>query len=388
MTRATDRRDDGGKRRRRRKQLTLGTPDEHLQRATFAPAETRPYRLLDPQGVLLTGERPPMSVELARKALWWMILSRRLDEWGTKLQRMGRIGLYGPLHGQEASTVGTASVLDPGVDWLVPAYREQAAWLLYGLPLETLMAIYMGRLEAGKIPPALKMLPRQQSVAAQLPQAVGLAWAQMLRKTGAIVMVYCGDGATSEGDFHEACNLAGILKAPIVFVVQNNAWALSTPFAKQTASLALASRAPGYGFVGYQVDGNDLFAVNKVARVAADRARSGEGPSLIENVTYRVGFHNTSDNPDLYRSRAEVEDAVQLDPILRVERYLTANGGWTEKESAETRSRADEAIKAAIKVAGEQRVSEWADIFEHVYAEAPVGLARQRAALQSEVMGG
>jgi pyruvate dehydrogenase E1 component alpha subunit len=343
--------------------------------------------LLDSQGVLLTDERPPMSDELVREALWWMILSRRLDVWGTRLQRMGRIGLYGPLHGQEASTVGTASVLDHGVDWLVPAYREQAAWLLHGLPLEALMSIYMGRLEAGKIPDRLKMLPRQQSVAAQLPHAVGLAWAQLLRKTGAIVMVYCGDGATSEGDFHEACNLAGILKAPVVFVVQNNAWALSTPFAKQTASRALAARAPGYGFVGYQVDGNDLFAVNKVARLAAGRARSGEGPTLIENVTYRVGFHNTSDNPDLYRSRAEVEDAVQLDPILRIERYLSAKGAWTEKEATETRSRADEAIKAAINVAGDQRASEWTDVFEHAYGEVPVRLARQRAALQSEVMG-
>jgi TPP-dependent pyruvate/acetoin dehydrogenase alpha subunit len=363
----------------------VSPPDKLLQRATFAPTQTRPYRLLDPQGVLLSGERPPMSVELAREALWWMILSRRLDEWGTRLQRMGRIGLYGPLHGQEASTVGTASVLDHGIDWLVPAYREQAAWLLHGLPLETLMAIYMGRLEAGKIPDTLKMLLRQQSVAAQLPHAVGLAWAQLLRKTGAIVMVYCGEGATSEGDFHEACNLAGVLRAPIIFVVQNNAWALSTPFAKQTASQALAARAPGYGFVGYQVDGNDLFAVNKVARMAAVRARSGEGPTLIENVTYRVGFHNTSDNPDLYRSRAEVEDAVQFDPILRVERYLSAKGAWTAKDAAETRARADEAIKAAIKVAGEQRTSEWSDVFDHAYAELPVRLARQRAALQSEV---
>ena len=137
--------------------------------------------------------------------------------------------------------MGSASALDHDRDWLVPAYREQGAWLLHGLPLETLLAIYMGKLDDGRIPPDLNMLPRQQSVAAQLPHAVGLAWAQTLRKTGGIVMVYCGDGASSEGDFHEACNLAGVLRAPVVFVVQNNAWAISTPTSRQTAASSIAA---------------------------------------------------------------------------------------------------------------------------------------------------
>jgi pyruvate dehydrogenase E1 component alpha subunit len=250
------------------------------------------------------------------------------------------------------------------------------------------MAIYMGRLEAGKIPDDLNMLVRQLSVAAQLPHAVGLAWAQSLRRTGAIVMVYCGEGASSEGDFHEACNLAGVLRAPVIFVVQNNAWAISTPLAKQTAARSLAARAPGYGFVGYVVDGNDLFAVNEVARVAAERARSGQGPTLIENVTYRVGFHNTSDNPNLYRDAAEVEAAMRLDPIARVERYLSTKGAWSEPEAAETRTRADQEIRTAIKSASEHALNDWTAVFAHSYAEAPPRLLKQRAKLESEVAPG
>ncbi len=357
-----------------------------LTGATFAPDDVAPYRILSPEGVVASGEDVPMSLAELREALWWMILSRRLDDFGTKLQRMGRIGLYGPLHGQEASTVGTASVLDPGTDWLVPAYREQAAWLRHGLPLATLMAVYLGRLEAAKIPEDVNMLPRQQSVAAQLPHAVGLGWAQALRGTGAIVMVYCGEGASSEGDFHEACNLAGVLRAPVVFVVQNNGWAISTPAVKQTAARSIAARAPGYGFTGYRVDGNDLFAVNRVARLAAARARTGQGPTLIENVTYRIGFHNTSDNPSLYRDPAEVEAADRLDPIARVERYMrSVDAAWSDGEAQAVRERADDMIKVAIRSASAHPANEWTAVFEHTYSELPARLDFQRSALAAEV---
>jgi pyruvate dehydrogenase E1 component alpha subunit len=361
---------------------------EGLAASTFAPSAVEPYQILDPNGKMASGRRPSMSDDAVVTALRWMILTRELDTWGTKLQRMGRIGLYGPLHGQEASVVGSASALDHQHDWLVPAYREQGAWLLHGLPLETLLAIYMGKLDGGRIPPDLNMLPRQQSVAAQLPHAVGLAWAQTLRKTGAVVMVYCGDGASSEGDFHEACNLAGVLRAPVVFVVQNNAWAISTPTSRQTAASSIAARAPGYGFIGYRVDGNDLFAVHEVSKMAVARARSGEGPTLIENVTYRMGFHNTTDNPNLYRDSAATEAAAQLDPIARIERYLESTGSWNQDRAANLRTEVNSQIAAAIGIASQYRSSEPGDIFEHVYSRPPDRLQRQRAQLEEQTRVG
>ena len=175
--------------------------------------------------------KPAQVVE----ALRLMMLSRALDDLCTKLQRMQRIGLYAPVHGQEAAVVGTALALDPRRDWMVPASREQPAMLQHGLPLEKLFASYMGRLDAAAIPEEVKLLPRQQSIGTQLPHAAGLAWAVNLRREQAAVMVYCGDGASSEGDFHEACNLAGVMKLPLIIVLINNSYAISTPIRLQTA---------------------------------------------------------------------------------------------------------------------------------------------------------
>jgi TPP-dependent pyruvate/acetoin dehydrogenase alpha subunit len=294
-----------------------------------------------------------------------------------RLQRMGRLGTYGPVHGQEASVVGSSLALDPALDWLAPAYREQPAMLHHGMPLEKLLAVYMGKLTAGRIPDDVRMLPRNQSVAAQLPHAVGLAWAQKLRHTGAAVMTFLGEGASSEGDFHESCNLAGVLRAPIVFVIQNNSWAISTPSSMQTAG-ALWARGAGYGFPGYVVDGNDLFAVYETAREAVRRARAGAGPTLMENRTYRMGIHNTTDNPKAYREAAEVEAAAGVDPIRRVQVYLAARGRW----SVDVEHVWAEEIKSEIRGAMEQAATYPApkpeDVFDHVYANAPERVTRQR----------
>jgi len=250
-----------------------------LPAALSLPPET--VQILKSDGTLKRGSRAPLSDDETLAALRLMMLSRAIDEWAVKLQRLGRLGTYGPVHGQEASVVGSSWALDPKLDWLVPAYREQPAMLHHGMPLEKLLAVYMGKLTAGRIPEDVNMLPRNQSVAAQLPHAVGLAWAQKLRHTGAAVMTYCGEGASSEGDFHESCNLAGVLRAPVVFVIQNNSWAISTPSEQQTAG-ALWARGAGYGFPGFVVDGNDLFAVYATAHDAVTRARAGDGPTLIE----------------------------------------------------------------------------------------------------------
>lgn len=321
-----------------------------------------------------------MSDDETLAALRLMMLSRAVDQWAVRLQRMGRLGTYGPVHGQEASVVGSSWALDPQLDWLAPAYREQPAMLHHGMPLERLLAVYMGKLTAGRIPDDVRMLPRNQSVGAQLPHAVGLAWAQKLRHTGAAVMVFLGEGASSEGDFHESCNLAGVLKAPIVFVIQNNSWAISTPSSLQTAG-ALWARGAGYGFPGHVVDGNDLFAVYVTAREAVLRARAGEGPTLMENRTYRMGIHNTTDNPKAYREAAEVEAAAAVDPIRRVQQYLSARGRWNEEVEQQWAKELEADIRGAIERAATYPAPRPEDVFDHVYGNPPPRVTRQRQEL-------
>jgi len=349
-----------------------------LPAALALPAEA--VRILQPDGQLRRGHSAPMSDEETAAALRLMMLSRAVDEWAVKLQRMGRLGTYGPVHGQEASVVGSSWALDTRVDWLAPAYREQPAMLRHGMPLEKLLAVYMGKLTAGRIPDDVRMLPRNQSVGAQLPHAVGLAWAQKLRRTGAAVMVFLGEGASSEGDFHESCNLAGVLNAPIVFVIQNNSWAISTPSSMQTAG-ALWTRGAGYGFPGFVVDGNDLFAVYETARAAVRRARAGEGPTLMENRTYRMGMHNTTDNPKAYRDPTEVEAATAVDPIRRVQLYLEARGAWSVDIERAWTEQIEAEIRAAMERAATYPAPKPDDVFDHIYANPPARVAGQRRQL-------
>ena len=226
-----------------------------------------------------------------------MLLSRAVDDRLIKLQRMGRVGVYGPVHGQEAAVIGSAMALDPNRDWIVPASREHPAMLRHGLPLKNMFATYMGNFDAAAVPEGVRLLPREQPIGAQLPHATGLAWALKLRRTGGVVAVYFGEGASSEGDFHEASNLAGVMRVPLVMLLINNHYAISTPLHRQTAAANLAARADGYGFPGFVVDGNDLLAVYSTTVDAVNRALAGDGPTLIECRTYRMGFHNTSDNP-------------------------------------------------------------------------------------------
>src|SRR5438132_11852260 len=255
-------------RRRGRREMKVTTPQA-------APSELEAMRVLDEDGELGDGVEAPLDESAVLGALRLMMLSRALDERAVKLNRLGRIGVYGPVQGQEACVVGTCMALDLSCDWLVPSYREQPAMLRQGLPLQNLFATHMGKVNAARIPDGVRMLPRQQSVGAHLPHAVGIAWGLQLQDEDAVVMTYLGEGASSEGDFHEACNLAGVVTAPVIFVIQNNGWAISTPAKRQTAATALASRAQGYGFPGVLVDGNDLFAVYAAAREAVDRARAG-----------------------------------------------------------------------------------------------------------------
>ena len=332
--------------------------------------------ILDSDGNLDTSLEPEVSPADLKRLYRGMLLGRRLDERMIRLQRQGRIGTFAPIKGQEASQVGAAFTLRPN-DWMVPSFRETAAMLWRGWPIEKLLLLFAGYLEGGQPAPGQHDLPIAIPVATQLPHAVGLAYAAQYRGDDAVVMAFCGDGATSEGDFHEALNFAGVWHVPVVFVVQNNQWAISVPLKKQTHSRTIAQKALAYGLPGLQVDGNDVLAVYVACREAAERARAGDGPTLIECVTYRLGVHTTADDPTKYRSAEEVEAWERKDPLTRFGTYLQKKNlledGVVESVDAE--------IAAAIQRFEAFGAAEPLTMFEHAYGQRPPHLEAQRRQL-------
>ncbi len=321
-----------------------------------------------------------LDLERTVEGLRWMMLSRAFDARATVLQRQGRIGIFSPVKGQEASVVGSALALDPATDWLAPSYRELPALLRQGHALDRIVAGYMGKVSAARIPDDVHVLPNQVALATQLQHAVGLAWGLRLQRRPGVVMAYCGEGAASEGDFHEACNMAGVRRAPIVFVLMNNQWAISTSREVQSAG-EFHRRAEGYGFPGVAVDGNDLLAVYEVAAAAVERARRGDGPTLIDCLTYRLGFHNTTDNPSAYVPEGWLERAEREDPIQRVQVYLAGRGLWDDAARAAMEGEIAEELDAAVASAAAQPAARPGDVFENVFADPPWRVRRQREEL-------
>ena len=331
-------------------------------------AMTERRQILGPDGRLVGDAKPSMSPDALVEALRWMLMSRAYDERATRMQRQGQYGVFSPALGQEASIIGSSMALDPAIDWIVPQYRELVALVRHGYPMACLAALGTGRnAEAARIPDGVNVLPTQVALAAQLPHAVGIAWGLKLQKKDGVVMAYVGDGGSSEGDFHEALNLAGVVRAPVVFFLQNNQWAISTPRRLQSSTPSFALRAAGYGFPGVEVDGNDVMAVHQAACESVARARAGDGPTLIESVTYRMSFHNTTDNPSLYEDAAQHEDAARRDPIERVVKYLR----WDATRDTNARAEAKAEVDAAFEAAAAFPAVEEGDLFKHVF-EQPV----------------
>jgi pyruvate dehydrogenase E1 component alpha subunit len=264
---------------------------------------------------------------------------------------------------------------------MVPSFRETAAMIWRGWPIETILAFYAGRLEGGQPGPGQHDLPVTIPVATQLPHAVGLAYAIQYRGDDAVVMAYFGDGATSEGDFHEAANFAGVWHGPVVFVCQNNQWAISVPLKKQTNSRTIAQKALAYGFPGIQVDGNDVLAVYAASREAVDRARAGGGPTLIECVTYRLGMHTTADDPTKYRADEEVKAWEQKDPLTRFRVYLERK----KLLDASVDEQVDEEIARAVERFEAMPAADPLAMFDHAYADLPPGVAAQRVELAARL---
>jgi pyruvate dehydrogenase E1 component alpha subunit len=353
-----------------------------------------PYRvvnlsILDEHGELDEALEPAMPEDLLLKLYRAMKLGRLLDERMLSLQRQGRIGTFPPIKGQEASQLGAIAALRE-TDWMVPSFRETAAELWRGRPIGNALLYYAGYDEGGAVPEGVNNLPIAVPVASQLPHAVGIAWAFKYRGSDQVVMTFVGDGATSEGDFHEALNFGGVFQVPVVFVVQNNQWAISIPRSRQTHSKTIAQKAIAYGIPGIQVDGNDVLAVYAAAKEAVDRARAGGGPTLIEAVTYRLSLHTTADDPRKYRTEEEEQMWAKRDPLPRFERYLVQKGLLTPDGIEAVEAEVKDEIQAGIDAAEEamKRLGNPLDIFDHMYAELTPTLAEQRAQLMRELATG
>jgi len=332
--------------------------------------------ILDSDGNLDTALEPDIPPATLKGMYCAMLLGRRLDERMVRLQRQGRIGTFAPVKGQEAAQIGSVFTLRPQ-DWTVPSFRETAAMIHRGWPIEKILAFFAGYLEGGQPGPEQRDLPVTIPVATQIPHAVGLAYAAQYRGDDAVVMVYFGDGATSEGDFHEAANFAGVWHVPVVFVCQNNQWAISVPLKKQTHSRTIAQKALAYGFPGVQVDGNDVLAVYEASRAAVERARAGDGPTLIECVTYRLSMHTTADDPTKYRADAEVKEWERKDPVDRFRRCLHQLGLWDDAREKELVEQIAAAVNTAIKEAEANSPPAPETLVTDVYAEVPPQLREQ-----------
>jgi pyruvate dehydrogenase E1 component alpha subunit len=286
------------------------------------------------QGAWGGRELPPgLDGDRLLEMLHWMRVGRAFDHRAISLQRQGRSGTYGPMIGQEAALVGSAMALDHSKDWIVPQYREALALAIHGWSLSRNLLYLRGHPLGGRVPDGVNCLPIQISVASQILHGVGLAWGLRLRKKDSVVLIYFGDGATSEGAFHEGCNFAGTYGVPAVLFCQNNGWAISTPRTRQTAAETIAQKALAYGFPGVQVDGNDPVAVYETTREAVARARAGDGPTLIEALTYRLGAHTTADDPTRYVPREELQQWQTRDPIPRFTTWLEERGLWDERRA-------------------------------------------------------
>jgi pyruvate dehydrogenase E1 component alpha subunit len=334
----------------------------------FDPLKGEMLRVMDEEGNVDPSLRPRMSKELLFKAYRTMLLTRLADDKAVKLQRQGRLGAYPPGRGQEASQIGPSLALREE-DWLVWAFREMGALLWKGVPLRTIFLYWMGNELGSVYPDGARVTPSVVPVASQIPQAVGIAYASMLREERSVALTFFGDGATSEGEFHEGLNLAGVFRTPNVFVCQNNQFAISTPRSRQSASLTLAQKAVAYGFPGILVDGNDLLAMYAATKEAVERARNGQGPTLIESYTYRLGDHTTSDDWKKYRSKEEVARWEVKDPLLRLRRYLEGKG--MIKEHAELEKELLDVVEIAVAEAEAVPAPQREELFQHIYAEMP-----------------
>lgn len=339
-------------------------------------------QILNEMGNVKEKLMPKLSVNEIKKMYERMVLARIFDETALKLQREGRMGTYASHMGQEACQIGSTFALSKE-DWVFPAFRENAALMNRDYPMHMLYMYWMGDERGSKVPEGVNCLPVSIPVGTQTLHAVGFAWAAKMKGKSIVSLVYFGDGATSEGDFHEAMNFAGVFKVPCIFLCQNNQWAISTPRKRQTSSETLAQKAFAYGFEGVLVDGNDIFAVYKATKQMAEKARKGLGPGMIECYTYRMSDHTTADDAKRYRSEQEVKEWRKKDPILRLRLYMEKNEIWDEKYEENVVKRAKEKVNEAVEKAESVEFPNPEDIINYTFENLGEQLIEQRDYLKN-----
>jgi pyruvate dehydrogenase E1 component alpha subunit len=338
--------------------------------------QVKRLEILDEKGDADAALMPALNQEELKRMYELLVLSRAFDQRALSLQREGRLGTYPSMLGQEASQIGSALAAEKS-DWLFPTFREAGVYIAMGFPMHQLLQYWGGDERGLKIPEGLNVFPLSIPVGTQIPHAVGAAMAAKYRKDKAAALAYFGDGGSSRGDFHEGLNMAGVFKLPVVFLCQNNQWAISVPRERQTASKTIAQKAIAYGFDGVQVDGNDVFAVYRATRDALAKAKSGGGPTLIECFTYRIANHTTSDDASRYRAKEELDAWKAKDPIKRLRLYLEKKGLWTDAFQKDIETRSKTAIDEAQKKAEAEAPPDPRDLFAFTYAGLSQRQARQ-----------
>lgn len=329
------------------------------------------------------GYTEPAGEELV-EAYRRMVLGRRFDRQATALTKQGRLAVYPSSRGQEACQIAGVLALRQD-DWLFPTYRDSVALVSRGLDPVEVLTLLRGGWHCGYDPAATRVAPQCTPLATQTIHAVGMAEAMRRKGEDGVVMAFIGDGGTSEGDFHEALNYAAVLRAPVVFLVQNNKYAISVPLAKQSAAPALAYKGIGYGIPSEQVDGNDLVAVLSVLNAAVTHARTGGGPFLVEAHTYRMDPHTNADDPSRYRESQEVEQWESADPLARLETYLRGRGLLGAEDVAAAHKAAEEYAARLREAMNADPEADPFELFDHVFAEPTPQLHEQRALLASEL---
>ncbi len=334
-------------------------------------------QVLDPSGKVDRDLDPGLSDEEHVRLYEAMVRTREADERMLNLQRQGRLGTFAPVLGQEAAQCGpTMAMADD--DWFVGSFRETGARMMRGEPLLRTLEYYNGYEEGNVAPDGVRMLPIAVIVASQLLHAVGIGYAMRLKGSRSAVLTFVGDGGTSQGDFYEALNFAGVWQAPVVFVIQNNGWAISLPRSRQTRAATLAQKAVAAGIPGIQVDGNDALAMYRATNEALELARNGGGPTLIEAVTYRMSMHTTADDPSRYREDAEVAKWAKKDPLVRFRKHLVKKKIWDDAREEALRVRVRSEIDQAVKELETPRAYAPDAQFDHVFGDHHPSIEAQR----------
>ncbi len=341
-------------------------------------ADTDLVRILDPDGRIVDEESAKkISKEDMHKMYKTMIFTRLWNSKALSLQRQGRMGTLASVRGQEAANVGMGFALRPD-DWFCPAFREYGAMFVRGVNPAELFRYWGGDEHGARLPENSRMLPVCITVGSHLCHAVGIAWGAKIKGEKIAVLSSSGDGSTSQGDFSESLNFAGVFKLPVVFAIQNNHWAISVPLHKQTETETIAEKACAYGIMGARVDGNDVFAVYTSVKKLLDQARTDFKPALVELVTYRMDDHTTADDASRYRTEEMLAPWRAKDPIDRVRKYLIAQQNWSEKDNEELVNQCTSEVEQAVRDYEGFPHPEPTDIFEHAYKEMPWNLKEER----------